>query len=485
MKELSSISFIKPMSTMAITTFITQFINLIRNKIFASLAGLLGVGLFTTYSNYVNLGSVISLIGLPVSSVRKISSLENLDNLDQLSAISSTLRISSFLFAAVLCLIIFITQVLGNYYFLDFYLSQQDLIFVALSIIFTNLSSAEQAIFQGLRRIDLLSRSLIFGTLFGLFGSIVCVYILGSDGIALAIFLAAFLNLLVVYFFALKTGIGFTLLSLKLYKKNLLDIVPLGIVMTLTSGLSILLGTIVIVFITKTFDIESVGIYGASLAISGMFSNFLITSMGADYYPRLSSSINSFTKSTEIINKQISLSLIIAFPIFLFVFLFSDFLIILFYNSEFLDANHLVKWFLIGSCFRLISWPMGYVLIVKNSTILLLGSELFFWLFHLLMIYFFINLSGLKGIAIAFSTNYALHTFVMYFFSKKLINFSLNYELKKNLCIYLPVLFMMITTLLFPTIMSSVIYYYLSLIILIIVSSYSISKIYNQLRDGT
>jgi PST family polysaccharide transporter len=66
--------------------------------------------------------------------------------------------------------------------------------------------------------------------------------------------------------------------------------------------------------ITQQISLEAVGIFSAAFALSGMFRNFVLGAMGADYYPRLTAVASDRNAVNRLVNEQTEIGLLLAVP---------------------------------------------------------------------------------------------------------------------------------------------------------------------------
>jgi enterobacterial common antigen flippase len=199
--------------------------------------------------------------------------------------------------------------------------------------------------------------------------------------------------------------------------------VKLGLVMMWTGLMGSAVTYATAALITQEINVQAVGIYSAAFALSGMFVNFVLNAMGADYYPRLTAAADDHAKVNRLVNEQTEIGLLLALPGLLATMVLAPWIVQLFYTKEFLPAVELIQWFILGCLGRVISWPLGYVLIAQGKSSWLFGSELFMHSLHLVLIYIALSLYGAVGVAIAFAILYSIHVLLMRIILRNLMRF--------------------------------------------------------------
>jgi PST family polysaccharide transporter len=181
---------------------------------------------------------------------------------------------------------------------------------------------------------------------------------------------------------------------------------------------------ITIMLITQHTDIASVGIYSAAFALSGMFINFVLGAMSAEYYPLLTSAGNDKVAMNKLVNEQTEIGLLITAPGLMATMVLAPWIIQIFYTTEFLPAVELLQWFVLGCLGKMISWPLAFVMVALGKSRFFLLTETFFNLLHLLVILIGLYLFGVKGVAIAYGILYSLYVLAVHLLTSHLTGFS-------------------------------------------------------------
>lgn len=206
------------------------------------------------------------------------------------------------------------------------------------------------------------------------------------------------------------------------------DMVKLGIAMMFSSLVTSIVSLITVSLITKQQGIAATGLYNAAFSLSGLFVGFVLQAMGADYYPRLTGLLNNFSQMSKLVNQQTEVGLLLATPGLVATLVFAPIGIRIFYSAEFLPAVELLQWFLFGCLGRVISWPLGFVLLALGKKKLFLVLECGFSFIHLALIYVSLSTFGLIGIAYSFFALYILYILAVKIVVSRLIEFSWSRE---------------------------------------------------------
>jgi PST family polysaccharide transporter len=172
-----------------------------------------------------------------------------------------------------------------------------------------------------------------------------------------------------------------------------------------------------------------VGVYSAAFALSGIFVNFVLNAMSADYYPRLASLIGDSQKTVEAVREQSEIALLLALPGLAVTIYAAPWIVELLYSSEFAPAANLIKIFILGCFGRVVAWPLGYVVLAAGKAWLFLALESGLAGLQFLLTVVYLPAYGLDAVAWAFAFVALINILVESVVAKNLIGYS--WSLKK------------------------------------------------------
>jgi PST family polysaccharide transporter len=187
--------------------------------------------------------------------------------------------------------------------------------------------------------------------------------------------------------------------------------------------------------IQRGFGTEANGFYQAAWNISGVFAGFILGAMGTDFYPRLTASGNDNAQVTRLVNEQTEVGILLALPGLLGTLVFSPWIIHILYSSKFTSAASLLPWFVLGIFGRVVSWPMGYIMLAKGASRWFAATEVIFALLNLGLVWIGLQWLGLKGVAVAFAVHYGLYILGMLWVAHRLCAFHWSRAVVKLLVI--------------------------------------------------
>src|SRR5690606_13987452 len=182
-------------------------IQIVRSKFIAILLGPEGMGiagLLTSTTSFVN---VLTNFGLGTSAVKDIAVASATNNKTRISIVVSVVR-----------RLVWFTGILGTCTTLIFssWLSQLTFgnhdytlafIWISITLLFTQLSTGQMVILQGMRKLEYLAKANLYGSFLGLIITIPLYFKLGIDGIVPGIIIASLIALLMSWYYSKKVDI--------------------------------------------------------------------------------------------------------------------------------------------------------------------------------------------------------------------------------------------------------------------------------------
>lgn len=432
------------------TAGIMMLLGMVRTKFAAVLIGTVGAGLLANFSAIQGLISTLAGLGLGSSAVRDVAAAVAAGDKNAIGRTVLTLRRMCWLTGTVgMVTMMALSPLLAQWTF-----GNQDhtleIAALGLIILFGNLASGQTALINGMRRIGDLARLGVISALVGTVISIAFYLWLGLRGIVPALVLASAINLAVTWQFAKRVSVPPASMTWRASFIEAGGMVKLGVVMMWTGLLSSLATYATVKLITTSISLPAVGIYSAAFSLSGMFVNFVLGAMSADYYPRLTGAAHDKVAMIKLVNEQTEIGLLLAVPGLLATLSLAPWIVHAFYTAEFLPAVTLLQWFILGCLGRVVAWPLGFVMLSLGKSKWFFATETTFILVHLALIAALLQWVGLQGVAIAFATMYVAYTAAVWGVARHLIGFTWtpgSRTMLLGLSIMVPALFITVRTL--------------------------------------
>ena len=408
---------------------INLIVTMLRIKSAAVLIGPVGVGLIGTYQAIQGMVGTFAGLGIQQSAVREIAEAVGRGDNDAIGRTILSLRrmcLVTGLFG-MMAMIAFAVPLSEFTFDSDMY--SVHIALLGPIILLANIQGGQSALLQGMRRIGDIARQSVVAAVLGTVVTVALYAWLGMQGIVPSLLLVAVINLVATWYFARRVTVQRVEMTWKESFHSANNILRLGLVFMSNGVLMAVVAYLTRAWISQELDLIAVGIFTAAFSLSGMFINVILGAMGVDYYPRLTAASRDHTTMRKLVNEQTEIGLLISVPALLATLTLTPWIIRLFYSGEFLPAADLLQWFTLGCLGRVISWPLGFIMLALSKSRWLLISETMFNLIHLGLIWLGITLFGLEAVAFAFFLIYSIYIVAMYAVAKRLICFRWSREM--------------------------------------------------------
>jgi antigen flippase len=173
----------------------------------------------------------------------------------------------------------------------------------------------------------------------------------------------------------------------------------------------------------RVLGVEAAGFYQAAWALGGLYVGFVLQAMGTDFYPRLTAAARVNHECNRLVNEQAQVSLLLAGPGVIATLTFAPLVIALMYSGEFDPAVPLLRWICAGMALRVITWPMGFIILAKGAQTLFFVTELAWTVVHVGLAWICVQSVGLPGAGIAFFGSYVFHGLMIYCLVRRVSGF--------------------------------------------------------------
>jgi len=418
---------------------INLLIGMVRVKFVAVLLGPSGIGLQGIFMTIQNMALTISGLGLKSSGVRDVAESVGSDDAESIARTVLTLRRICFITGllgggslAILAMPISrLTFKSGDY--------AVHIAWLGLAVLMGSISAGEMALIQGMRRISDLARLNIITALFGSTIAIGFFWCLGIDGIIPSLLSLATVSLIGSFWFSRRIQIVKVSMTWRESFDEARGLITLGLAFMWSGVLGGSLAYATRTVIAQEINLTAVGVFSAAFALSGMFLNFVLGAMGADFYPSLTAVSDNQKKMRDLVNQQTEVGLLLAVPGLLATLALAPWIIRIFYTVEFTQSADLLQWFVLGCLGRVVSWPMAFIMLAKGRGKTFAFCESIFNLLHFVTIWIGLKWIGLEGVAVAFCLIYVFYTIGVMLISRHLINFRWSPAVWRLLLVLLPI----------------------------------------------
>jgi O-antigen/teichoic acid export membrane protein len=429
-------------------------IQIVRSKFVAVLLGPSGMGIVGLLTSTLGVITSATSFGLGTSAVKDVSKSNAEQDENGISEIVTIVR-----------KLVWITGLLGGLttFLLSSWLSELTFgngdyalafAWLAITLVLNQLSIGQKVVLQGLRKIKLLAKASLWGSVIGLFVTIPVYYYYRIDGIVPVLIITSLSTLALTWYYSNKVNVTTGNPTIKQTFKRGKGMLTMGVVISL-SGMFVTISSYILrVYIGRTGGVEQVGLYTAGFAIINTYVGLVFTAMGTDYYPRLSEIADDREKARTAINQQAEISILILGPILIAFIVFIKIIIMLLYSSKFIAISEMIHWAALGTFFKASSWAISFIFLAKAEGRLFFWNELIANIYILILNVVGYKFYGLSGLGISFLLGYFLYLIQVYFIAKSRYKFHFDIDYIK-----------IIVTLFSLAVMSFVCVHYLSTVL--------------------
>lgn len=398
-------------------------ILIIRTKIVAVLLGTAGMGTFGLYQSVISFVATISNLGIATSGVQAIADAEQSDDAERSALIAQTVEKISWVtgilgwllmiaFAYPLCVFTFGTS--EHIWAISI---------VGITLLFSAVAGGHSAILQGKRKIGDLARYQLISTAITVAISLPLFAWLGHSGIIPAIILGAIVSCTTAWWFTSRIKRPEVPLEWPVVYKLSRRMIGLGVAFMWNAVITLGVALATRALIVRNLGLEASGIYQAAWGLSGMFAGFILTAMGTDFFPRLTSVASDPSELTRLVNEQTEIGILLSMPGLIFTLALAPWLMRIFYSPAFAAGGEMLPWFVLGVFGQVISWPMGFVQMAKGASKAYIVTQTLFNGMHLALTVVMLQRYGLVGISFAFPILYAIYSVGMRIYCGATIGF--------------------------------------------------------------
>jgi PST family polysaccharide transporter len=254
----------------------------------------------------------------------------------------------------------------------------------------------------------------IWGAVFGTALSIAILFVFRQKGIVPFLVTVSGLTILTSWWYSRKIKVERVSLEASAVWTEARTLLGMGVVFMASSVMTSAVAYLARVLVIKHIGLEAAGLYQAAWTLSCVYVGFVLGAMGADYYPRLTAVAADNAQVNRMVNEQTEVALLMAVPGILGTLTFAPWVIDLLYSAQFEPAVDILRWQVLGILGRVISWPMGFVLLAKGCAKTFFCTELASNIIHLSLIWLGMKWFSLSGLGMAFFGLYIFYGILVY-----------------------------------------------------------------------
>ena len=406
--------------------FLIIIIGIVRTKVLAVLLGTTGIGLVGMFQSIIDLVRSVSGLGLSFSSVKDIAEAHKTNDKQRIAQTITVLH--RWLWwtgiLGMLLMIVFSPQ-LSDYVFGD-NSKIWPICLLSFCVLTGTISSGQIALLQGMQEISKMAKASLFGASGGLVIAVVLYSFLGIEGIVPALIAMSLLGLFFSWLFASKIKTDKVVITAKEVFHQGGGMVKLGFYTVVSGLISTLTLFLIKSFILKADGVENVGLFQSVWSVSNLYIGAILTSMAADYFPRLCGFNDSNRDIVRFSNEQTRFVLIVSTPLIVGMLLVASPVLELFYSSKFLMAAGLLRWQIMGTFLKVLVWPIGFILLAKGKGLRFFLVEFTWYLVYYVTTRLCWPYMGLDAAGVAYVIAYLAYLPLVYLMVKPLCSFKFD-----------------------------------------------------------
>ncbi|MEY4749940.1 MAG: hypothetical protein RIQ60_2154 [Pseudomonadota bacterium] len=454
-------------SLIGVSQILVLLVSLLRTKVLAVLLGPAGMGLMGTLNAMVDLARCLAELGINSSGVRQMAAAAASNNMHKVEATARLLRRLAWgLGAGGALMLLVLAQPLSQLTFGDA-AQAGALALLGLALLLRLVSDAQGALLQGLRRSAAIAHSNVAGAVLGAVLALAIVAGWGEGGIAPSIVAVAAASCLASWWASRKLAVTArrptdtadpamspsTASVSTAWSAEAIALIRLGLAFMASSLFTLGAAYAVRVLLIDHLGLQAAGLYQTAATIGGLAAGLVLQALATDYYPRLvehattqtclrEPSSATSTDATDrqldaartagwvdaaspqspvnrLVNEQAQLAMLLALPCVLATLALAPIAVGVLYSDHFLPATDTLRWICLGAGLRVLSWPLGWLLVAGNRQAAFMGADLGWALLNVLLTALCLPHWGLTGAGMAWSGAYLVHLGVLWLLCRR------------------------------------------------------------------
>ena len=391
---------------------------LIINKVFAIYFGVSGIALLAHFQNLLNIMIHLSNEGVH----RGISSIIHHKEM-AMSKKQEYISIG-FFFSIIILLVISAIIFIFDDFFLQYIPVKMNrnlfflIIAITVIIFLLNLFFVSQILSK---------KKLNYYNFINLSGAILLITasLIGAQQQLIDIALVAYgighaINFLIIIYFVLKSKVLLPL-RLKFSHKKIKKFYRF-----LLMAVSVLVFTKIVDFMIRDYAIDQFGLHLTGLwqsvvKLSDVYMALFLATVGATYYPRVSSLIFNSDQLRTYLKGILAIILPVTFVGLLLIFVFRGVILRILFSSEFVEAKYLIKYQLLGDFFSIISYVLTYIISAQARMGLFIMLQAGSAVFYMILVYFLTERYAAEGFPMAHAIRFAFFFIVLLILNRRML----------------------------------------------------------------
>lgn len=375
-RSASQRSILRTSSISAAAQVVNVVSSIVRMKFAAILLGPAGVGLVGLYSNLLQTASALAALGTGGAGTRQIAFAAGSEADLAMRRARRALSWVTWAASGIGTVLFWLASPWLARIVLGTPGASTEIAWLAVGIGLSVGAGAQSALLTGMRRINDLA---LIGSASALLGStlgVVAIWGWGMHGLVAMVLAGPLMSWLLgkarIWRLALAPAGSMALADTL---RECASLVRLGTAF-LVGGLASMLGQLAArILVERELGLGPLGQFQAAWTIGMTYLGFILAAMGTDYFPRLTERIRDRVEAANLVNEQTEVALYLFAPLLLVLLGFAPWLVRLLYSMQFSHAVEIVRWQVLGDVLKVMSWPLGFMLLAAGSARSFMLSE--------------------------------------------------------------------------------------------------------------
>lgn len=401
-------AILRASAIMGSSSVLTILLSIVRQKVIAVELGPSGVGILGFLLTGLTLATTLFSVGIGQSGIRYIAVAAE-QGRDALARTRGALTVAAHLLAAVALAGAFLFRIpLAALLEAD----PRWMPWFGIGVWASVVSAGQLAVVNGLRRIGHLARAQVAGAALGTVVTVIAVLVAREAGLVAAVIGAPVGTWLAALWFTRDvpfrwpSGAG-------AFLRRVRPVLALGAAFSTSLMLMGVTQLLVRIDIEAVLGLEAAGFFQASWAISKVYMGFVLTALGAEYFPRISALAESPGRLNRAVREQISLVVPLAGAALLPMIVLAPLVLRLLYSVEFTVTTALLRWQLAGDVLKVAAWALSYHLLAREARWAFFAAEFLWNAAFVLSIHLFLPRFGLEVAGFAYLASYVIYFFAV------------------------------------------------------------------------
>lgn len=404
-------SIVRSTSLLGGASFINIAISVLKTKVAALLLGPTGIGLIGLLQNLMGTAAAVASLGVGTVGAKRIAQAAADEDERALHDAAQALFWGTLLLSVIGGALFWILRTILSVWLTGGPQAADLIGWLSIGLVATVAGGSQTALLTGLRRLKALAAVSVLSALLGTAAACAALVLLPREA-AIAVYLIAaplMATLVAQLFIRRALKLRPARIPVALLKQHWLAMARLGFWFTAggLGGAALLLW--VRAYLNQALGPVALGHFQASFAISSMYLSFVLAAMGSDYFPRLSGVIRDDARVNEMVNAQAEVLLLLSAPAVFALLGATPLVIKILYSSAFADAAWILRWQIVGDIFKLMAWPLSFVLLAAGEGRTFFATEVLAPAVMLVFLWIVVPTLGIIAAGLAFVVMYGLY----------------------------------------------------------------------------